>query len=180
MKAWKPDVSREACVRHYGNMKQLCGLKRYVFSDGKASGTEAVDVETGGGLRFTVLPGRGMDISELRYRGVPIAYLSKSGVTASNLHDAYEDQWLYSFFGGMLTTCGITNAGPNCRDDIGYLKNMPFGLHGSISNTCADNVCTREEWQNGEYRLHISGRMEEGCLHGAHLQLRRNIVTMLG
>ena len=76
MKAWKPDVSREACIRRYGNMKQIGGLKRYVLADGKASGVEAVDVETGGGLRFTVLPGRGMDISELRYCGVPIAYLS--------------------------------------------------------------------------------------------------------
>ena len=47
MKAWKPDVSREACIRRYGNMKQLGGLKRYVLSDGKASGVEAVDVETG-------------------------------------------------------------------------------------------------------------------------------------
>lgn len=87
MKNWKPDPSREACVRRYGNMKQLCGLKRYTFADGKAKGVEGVDVDNGGGLRFTVLPGRGMDISELRWRGVPVAYLSKSGVTASSYHD---------------------------------------------------------------------------------------------
>ena len=180
MKAWKPDLGREACVRRYGNMKQLCGLKRYVLSDGKACGVEAVDVETGGGLRFTVLPGRGMDISELRYRGVPIAYLSKTGVTAPAYHDPREFQWLKSFFAGALTTCGLTNAGPDVRDDIGILTDIPFGLHGDISNTGADNVCTREEWVNGEYRLSVSGRMEEGRLHGEHLQLRRTVTTKLG
>lgn len=180
MKAWKPDVSREACVRRYGNIKQLGGLKRYVFSDGKARGVEAVDVETGGGLRFTVLPGRGMDISELRYCGVPLAYLSKTGVTAPSYHDPRDMQWLKSFFAGMLTTCGISNAGPECRDDIGVLKDVPFGLHGDISNIGADNVCTREEWVDGRYEMTVSGRMEEGRLHGEHLQLRRTVSTALG
>lgn len=180
MKRWMPETDRESCVRRYGNMRQLCGLKRHVLSDGKATGVEAVDVETGGGLRFTVLPGRGMDVSELRYRGVPIAYLSKAGVTAPGYHDPRDEQWLKSFFAGMLTTCGLTNAGPCCRDDIGVLKDVPFGLHGDISNTCADNVCTREEWVDGRYCLTVSGRMEEGRLHGEHLQLRRTVETELG
>lgn len=167
-------------MRRYGNIKQLGGLKRYVFSDGKACGVEAVDVETGGGLRFTVLPGRGMDISELRYCGVPLAYLSKTGVTAPSYHDPRDMQWLKSFFAGMLTTCGISNAGPECRDDIGVLKDVPFGLHGDISNIGADNVCTREEWVDGRYEMTVSGRMEEGRLHGEHLQLRRTVSTALG
>lgn len=180
MKPWTPETARQDCIRRYGNMRQLCGLKRYQFTDGKATGLDAVDVETGGGLRFTVLPGRGMDISELRYCGVPIAYLTKAGVTAAAYYDDSEDQWLKSFFAGMLTTCGLTNAGPACRADLGYLKNIPIGLHGDISNTCADNVCTREEWENGAYQMSVSGRMEEGRLHGEHLQLRRTVRTALG
>ena len=180
MKRWSPEESRSECLRHYGNMRQLCGLKRYTFSDGKAAGIEAVDVETGGGLRFTVLPGRGMDISEMRYCGIPIAYLSKAGITAPSYHDPREDQWLKSFFGGMLTTCGLTNAGPACRDDIGMLTDIPFGLHGDISNIAADNVCTCETWKDGRYHMTVSGRMEEGRLHGEHLQLRRTVETCLG
>lgn len=149
MKPWSPDPSRQSCVCHYGNMRQLCGLTRYEFLDGKAKGVEAVDVETGGGLSFTILPGRGMDISGMRYRGVPIAYLSKAEVAAPGYHDPRENQWLKSFFAGMLTTCGLTNAGPACRDGIGILDDVPFGLHGDISNTGADNVCVREEWVQG-------------------------------
>lgn len=180
MKPWSPDTDRESCVRRYGNMRQICGLKRHVLSDGRARGVEAVDVDTGGGLRFTLLPGRGMDVSELRYRGVPLAYLSKAGVTAPSLHDARESQWLKSFFAGALTTCGLSNAGPDVRDGVGLLDDVPFGLHGDISNTCADNVCTFEDWEDGVYRLRVSGRMEEGRLHGEHLQLRRSVHTALG
>lgn len=180
MRNWTPARDRAFCVKHYGNMRQLCGLRRSVLSDGRGSGCEAVDVETGGGLRFTVLPGRGMDISELRYLGVPLSYLAKSGVTAASGYDPQGDGWLNGFFAGMLTTCGLSNAGPACRDDLAFLKDVPFGLHGGISNTCADNVCTREEWVGGEYRLSVSGRMEEGRLHGEHLQLRRTVTTALG
>ena len=180
MKAWQPDGDRAACVRHYGNMRQLCGLKRYYLADGRAAGTEAVDVDTGGGLRFTVLPGRGMDISELRYRGVPIAYMTKAGVGAAALYDPAGEGWLKNFFAGMLTTCGLTNAGPACRGDLGILRDVPLGLHGGISNTPADNVCAREAWVDGAYRLEVSGRMEEGRLHGEHLELRRTVVTELG
>ena len=180
MKNWNPELDRNSCVCRYGNMRQLCGLKKYVFADGRASGTEAVDVETGGGLRFTVLPGRGMDISEMRYRGVPVSYLTKAGVASSYVYDEDGEGWLRNFFAGMLTTCGLNNAGPVSRGDIGIMKDVPMGLHGAISNTIADNVCTREEWVDGEYRLTLSGRMEEGRLHGEHLQLRRTIETKLG
>ena len=180
MKRWQPDPDRAACVRHYGNMRQLCGLKRYVFADGRAQGAEAIDVDTGGGLAFTVLPGRGMDISALSWRGVPVAYLTKAGVGASALYDPIGDGWLKNFFAGMLTTCGMSNAGPACRGDLGILKDVPLGLHGGVSNTPADNVCAREEWRDGRYALTVSGRMEEGRLHGEHLELRRTIETELG
>ena len=180
MRDWRPDGARASCVAHYGHMRQLCGLKRYYLADGRAAGAEAIDVDTGGGLCFTVLPGRGMDISRLSYRGVPVSYLTKGGVGAASLYDPVGDGWLKNFFAGMLTTCGLTNAGPACRGDLGILKDVPLGLHGGISNTPADNVCAREEWVDGCYRLTVSGRMEEGRLHGEHLELRRTVETGLG
>lgn len=177
----KPKTTREQCVAYYGNMSQLARLKRYHLADGKAAGVEAVDVDTGGGLCYTVLPGRGMDVAWTSYRGVPIAYLSKAGVTAPAYHDPREMQWLKSFFAGMVTTCGLSNAGPPCRDELPVIGDTPYGLHGDISNTGADNVCTREEWtKEGAYRLTVSGRMQEGRLHGEHLQLRREITSVLG
>lgn len=179
--AWKCETSREECVAYYGNMAQLAKLKRYRLLDGKASGVEAVDADTGGGLAYTVLPGRGMDVAWTSYCGVPISYVSKAGVTAPAYHDPREMQWLKSFFAGMVTTCGLSNAGPPCRDTLPVIGDTPYGLHGDISNTAADNVCTREEWlPDGRYRLTVSGRVQEGRLHGEHLQMRREITSHLG
>ena len=137
-------------------------------------------MDTGGGLSFTVLPGRGMDISRLSYRGVPISYLSKAGVTSPVYYDPRGMQWLRSFFAGMLTTCGMSNAGPPCAEEHPIIGEVPFGLHGEISNTGADNVCATEEWTPSGYEMTVSGRMQEGRLHGEHLQLRRTIRARLG
>ena len=178
---WTPETDRKSCMSYYGNMQQLAGLRRSVLSDGKAAGVEAVDVDTGAGLHFTVLPGRGMDIAWASYDGIPVSYLSKAGVTAPGYHDKRDMQWLQSFFAGMITTCGMTNAGPPVREELPIVGDTPFGLHGDVSNTGADNVCTREEWMpDGGYRLYLSGRMQEGRLHGEHMQLRREITAYLG
>lgn len=180
MNEWKTFQDRKSCVSYYGNMKQIAGLRRCVLTDGKAKGVEAIDVKTGSGLEYTILPGRGMDLVDCRYKGMPISYLSKTGITSSAYYDPRENQWLKSFFAGMLTTCGISNAGPACYDENPFLGKIPYGLHGDISNTEADNVCAEEVWDEDVYQLKVSGRMFEGRLHGEHLSLRRNITSQLG
>lgn len=180
MENWIPESDRRSCISYYGNMAQVAGLRRCILSDGKAAGVEAVDVNTGGGLEFTVLPGRGMDVAGCRYRGVPVSYISKAGITAPSYHDARQSQWLKSFFAGMLTTCGISNAGPDCTDIHPVLGEVLYGLHGDISNTAADQVGTWEDWTPEGYQMRVTGRMSEGRLHGEHLTLRRTIETGLG
>ena len=102
-----------------------------VLQDGKANGTRALLVRTGGGLTFTVLPDRGLDIAEMHFGDLPISYISPSGVT----HPAYaqydgKDAHARTFFGGALTTCGLLNVGPACT-----LDGQKFPLHGNYSNT---------------------------------------------
>lgn len=180
MKNWNPEITPQTCIAYYGNMTQLAGIRRSVLSDGKATGVEAADIHTGGGLELTVLPGRGMDIANCSYRSVPISYISKTGITAPGYHDAHRHQWLKSFFAGMLTTCGISNAGPECTDTHPLVGDVYYGLHGDISNTAADQVCIWEDWTPEGYLMEVSGRVSEGRLHGEHLRLRRKIQTHLG
>lgn len=175
-----PD-SRQECIARYGHMSQVARLKRLVLMDGKAAGTEAVDIDTGGGLCLTVLPGRGMDIAWASYRGIPLSYIAKPGLVSASYHDPRGMQWLKSFFGGLLTTCGLGNAGPPCEAELPILGATPFGLHGDISNTAADNVCLTERWdESGRYRMQVSGRVQEGRLHAEHLEMRRTLSTCLG
>ena len=163
-----------------GNISQIAGLRRYEFSDGKAKGVEAVEVHTGSGLTFTVLPGRGMDIAWSEYRGVPLSYMSKTGIVSPAYYESSGMNWLYNFFAGALTTCGLLNVGGPEKIQHPVIGEREYGLHGKITNCAAERVSLYEEWENGEYVMKVSGVMNEGILHGEHLSLKREIITKFG
>jgi len=52
--------NRDFLMARVGDISLIAGIKRYEFIDGKAKGLEAIDIKTGSGFNFTVLPGRGM------------------------------------------------------------------------------------------------------------------------
>ena len=141
---------------------------------------EAVEVHTGSGLTFTVLPGRGMDIAWSEYRGVPLSYMSKTGIVGAPYYESAGMNWLYNFFAGAMTTCGLLNVGGPEQVTHPVIGKREYGLHGRITNCAAEQVSLYEEWENGAYVMRISGIMHEGILHGEHLTLRREIETKLG
>lgn len=161
-------------------MSQIAGLKRYSFTEGKAKGIEAIDVKTGSGLSFTVLPGRGMDIAWADFKGLPFSYISKTGIVSPAYYDSNNAEWVRSFFAGLLTTCGLSNVGGACEEDHPVLGKRHFGLHGRISNMAAEQVCVSENWKSDEFIMTVSGVMRESVLHGENLVLRRTIKSALG
>ncbi len=163
-----------------GHMSQVAGLRRYEFAEGKAKGVEAVEVHTGSGLEFTVLPGRGMDIAWTSYRGVPLSYMSKTGVVSPVYYESSGMNWLYNFFAGALTTCGLLNVGGPEKVTHPVIGEREYGLHGRITNSAAEQVSLFEDYENGEYVMRVSGVVNEGILHGESLALRREISTRLG
>jgi len=62
-------------------------------------------------------------------------------------------QWLRSFFGGPLPTCGITNAGLPSED-----QGEPFGLHGRVVNAGAENICVDQRWDGDDYVITIEAQ----------------------
>jgi hypothetical protein len=56
--------SKQELMKRAGDISQIAGAKQYILEDGKARGVRAVDVKAGGGLSFTILPDRGMDIGK--------------------------------------------------------------------------------------------------------------------
>lgn len=180
MKPFAIPCDRAHLMRRMGDVSQLAGLKRYELSDGKARGVEAVDVWTGSGWAFTVLPGRGMDIAWASYQGVPVGYMSKTGIASPAYYESEGFRWLRNFFAGLLTTCGLSNAGMPCTDKDSLLGTEEHGLHGRISNMGADHVCVREEWCGDQFRMTVSGRLREARLFGENLTLTREISTGMG
>ena len=180
MKPFVINKNRDFLMKRIGDISQIAGLKRYSFTEGKAKGIEAIDVKTGSGLSFTVLPGRGMDIAWAEFNGLPFSYISKTGIVSPQYYESERLQWLRTFFAGLLTTCGLSNVGGPCNEVHPVLGDQHFGLHGRISNMAADNVCVSEEWQENDFNMVISGRMRESVLHGENLVLKRTIKTSLG
>lgn len=177
MKYWN---FKDLDLNKIGDMSQIAGLRRYEFKEGKAKGVEAVEIHTGSGLELTVLPSRGMDIAWISYRGVPLSYMSKTGVVSPAYYESQGMNWLHNFFAGGLTTCGLLNVGGPEEVEHPVIGKRNYGLHGRISNAGAEQVSLFEDFVDGEYQMKVSGVVREGVLHGESLTLRREIKTAFG
>ena len=168
---WK----RAELVSYVGDPLQIAGARGAVLTDGKADGVRAVEITTGSGLSFTVLPGRGMDIPFASYKGRSIAFFSATGITAPGYYAEPGLEWRRSFYVGLLTTCGISNAGAPSVD-----QGKAFGLHGRVANAGAENLCVDQDWEGDEYFIRLKGTMREAEAMVENLTLTRRIETRLG
>ena len=167
--------TRTDLTQRVGDMSQIAGIRASRLEGGRADGVRALDFTCGDGLRFTVLPDRCMDIPTLEYRGVPLVWATRNGIVAPSYFEPEGSAWLRSFFGGLLTTCGLTQVGQPCVDGDEQL-----GLHGRIGNTPAEDVWAHAEWQGEEYVLSAGGTMRETRVYGEDLHLSRRIRVRMG
>jgi hypothetical protein len=159
-----------------GSVSQVADARSMNFEDGKARGMRCIQVMTGSGLEFTILPDRCLDICWAQYQGYPISYISKSEVCGSEFFLENGDKgFLDNFFGGLLTTSGLSNVGAANEDE-----GVQYGLHGTISNTPASNVAIEKLWEGDEYRIKIRGTVRQSRFYGEDLVLRRTITTHMG
>jgi len=167
--------TRSDLLSYLSDPLHVAGAVPSVLSDGKADGVRTIDVRTGSGLQFTVLPGKSMDIPECRYCGKPIGYQSATGITSAAYYEEPGVRWLRSFNVGLLTTCGVTYAGPPTTDEGAAL-----GLHGRIANAGAENVAITQEWDNDEFVISLRGTMREAQTMAENITLTRVITTTMG
>lgn len=169
-------VPRTSLSARIGHQAQLGGTRHIILGDGPAKGTAAIDVDTGaGGLSFTVVTDRGMDISRCSYRGVNLVYLTPNGEVHPAFYEPAGIGWLHTFFGGLLTTCGLTYLGHPGRDG-----DQDLGLHGRYSTIPAQRVQDRSGWDGDRYRIELVGTVEECMLFGDKLRLTRTIRSEVG
>ncbi len=92
-------------------------------------------VITKDGIEFSVEAGRCLDISDYKYQGNTISYNAPIGVRSGNFFDYSENSFADNMFFGLLTTCGLENAGPQsvCKGNF-------YSQHGSINNCEAEDV----------------------------------------
>jgi len=169
------NLSKARLLSKTGDISQIAGLRRIEIAEGPGKGVGAVEVTTGGGLVYTVLLDRGMDITHASYDAVNLAWRSPSGDCHPARYDDKGPGWLRTFPGGMLTTCGLLQTGALCRDG-----DEELGVHGRYTSLSASNVSQRTYWKGNDYHLELSGEMREAVIFGENMLLRREILTKLG
>ena len=151
---------------YIGNPAQLVTLRRVTVSEGKAKGTEIIEVKTAGGLELDILPDAGLDIGQCRYRGINMSWMSKNGYDSPAAISPYETEFVNSFPGGLLYTCGLRSAGPANRDNGEW-----HPLHGRYHSLQAEQVCA----EIADDEIIVRGTIRETALFGHVLEVKRTI-----
>lgn len=167
--------TRAALMQHAGDVQQLGGAKELAYGDGPERGVRAIEVRTGTGFAFSILPDRGMDLFRAELAGASLAWHSPTGPVAPAFFEPEGLGWLRGFAGGMLVTCGLTYAGPPHKDG-----DRELGLHGRASYLPAHDVGIRQDWEGDEYRIEVRGRVRETSVFGDDVLLTRCVTTSLG
>ena len=71
-------LTRAELMSRVGDLSQIGGLRRGRLLEGVSNGVEVIELETASGLRFDVLPSRGLDIEQASWGGRPVAWQSES------------------------------------------------------------------------------------------------------
>ncbi len=167
--------SRAELVRYSGNINQIAGIQSLEANDGTERGSRLLQVWTGSGLTFNVLPDRAMDIAACQYKGVSLAWRSATGDTHPAFYDPSGAGWLRTFQGGMLVTCGLDTFGPPGREG-----SEEFGQHGRVSNLPAEELGYHAGWVDDTYRLEVSGEVRQTKVFGENIVMHRCISTSMG
>ena len=151
---------------YVGNPSQLVTLRRVTVSEGKAKGTGIIEVKTAGGLELDILPDAGLDIGQCRYRGINMSWMSKNGYDSPEAISPYETEFVNTFPGGLLYTCGLRSAGPANRDNGEW-----HPLHGRYHGLQAEQVCA----EIVDDEIIVKGTIRETALFGHTLEVKRTI-----
>jgi len=159
-----------------GNIQQIGGIETSVLDNGPARGSRIAWVNTGSGLRYKVVIDRCLDITDASCNQYNLAWLSHGGQTFPHPDANRGLEWLYSFAGGLVTTCGLSHVGGPEKDEL-----EERGIHGRISNIpAAVESVIQPDPSSGQMDMSITAIIKESRVFGPHLELRRTITSTLG
>lgn len=155
---------------------QVGGIETSVLDNGPGRGTRVAWVNTGSDLRYKVLIDRGLDIADAFFGSHSLSWHSFGGVTAPTTGLNKGLDWLRSFYGGLVVSCGPTHLGPPT-----VRNGEEIGLHGRHSNTPAtvESICN-PDLSIGQTAMSITGTVRTAKVFGPNVELRRTITSELG
>lgn len=154
----------ESVARRVGSLSQLARVDRFVESDGPAFGARRFRMVTGGGLEVEIHPDRALDLGQVTFNGVPMAWMSAVGITSPATASSRETEWLRSFGGGMMATCGLDTFGPPSVDE-----GVEYPMHGRVGAIPASIDSVRVERDT----VSVEGTVRQARVFGENLLMRR-------
>jgi hypothetical protein len=152
------------------------GIETSVIDNGAGRGTRIGWINTGTGLRYKVVLDRAMDIADAFYNQHSIAWLSHLGITYPQPFSSHGADWLRTFGGGLLTTCGLNHFGGPEIDSYGER-----GVHGLISNSPAEiESIIQPDPVAGKMNMSITGKIKQTQIFGPSFELKRTLSGTIG
>ena len=160
-------------LKHLGNIDQIAGIRESRLTSGRGEGIAIAEFYNAAGLRFTVLPDRGMDIYDFSYNGQNLSFQSKNGLVSPQACTPQKGEFSHNWPGGMLVTCGLDNVG-SYNEDAGV-----YPTHGRYSSLPAKFFGAVAKWEGDNYLLRAEGEVHQTQMYNRHLSLHRTIETGL-
>jgi hypothetical protein len=133
-----------------------------VVTDGRAAGCRAIDLRVPEGIHLRLLPDRGLDAGDAWFAGIKLSWTSPVGETAPVAYD-----WMRSFGGGLMVTCGLRNVGVPSEGEP---------QHGEYTFQRAEVTAVE---RSGE-ALEVRGRIAEVTALGYWVEVHRTWRTWAG
>ncbi len=170
------DFSNKDWLDKVSHVAQVGGIETSILDNGRGRGTRIAWINTGAGLRFKVVIDRAMDIADASFNQFNLSWISKLGVTPPQPFSDKGADWLRTFGGGLLVTCGLTHVGGPETDAFGSR-----GLHDQISNIPAEIIQIKQpDLISGNREMSIIGRILQGHPLGYSIEMTRTIRCYLG
>ncbi len=172
---FRTSYTRAELLQRIGDIGQLAGVRVGELGDGFERGGRVADFRTGSGLAFTVLVDRGLDIGWANFGGASLAWRSSAPAAAPAFFEPAGLGWLRGFYGGLVTTCGLTYLGAPVMDE-----GQALGLHGRASYIPATHFAYGGDWLGDDYEMWTAGQVREAAALVENVVLRRRISARLG
>jgi len=161
-------------LKHLGNIDQVAGIRESQLLRGRGEQMHIAEFYNAAGLRFSVVPDHGMDLYDLSYKGINLAFHTKNGLVSPQAYSAVNGEFAEQWPGGALFTCGLANVGGHLSDATGE-----YPTHGRIGHVPAQTFGTDTFWDGDNYILRAAGEVHQTRFTGRHLSIRRTVETGL-
>jgi len=179
--------SRQELLRRLGTVAQVAGIDLMTFGDSHARGVRALDVRTGSGFRFSVIPDRGMDVGAADFQGAGLCWLPPKQLAGPWFYDGDQDDhaWLRVGLGGLFNTAGLVSIGTPrtiSTEQYGFTQRLAarYGTHDRIALTPATRFNYGDRWEADRCLLWVEGIVHQDIAYGENLTLTRRYETEVG